>query len=71
MKQIIFVGLALIAVSAFHLIPAVRSGEIPSRWPVNPLTREAKPIQFRIAFGVFLAAGLAGLLIVMVAALKG
>lgn len=56
-----FLGLALIGVSAFHLVPALLTGRIPSKWPVYPLTREAKPVEYRITFGVFLIAGAVGL----------
>jgi hypothetical protein len=62
-----FTGLALLGVSAFHLIPAVLTGKIPSKWPVYPLTREAKPTEFRITFGVFLAAGMVGVAILLAA----
>lgn len=63
MTQTLFVGLGFMAVAAFHLVPALRTGEIPSRWPVYPLTREAKPVQYQVTFSVFLAVGLIGLII--------
>ena len=63
MTQILFVGLGFMAVAAFHLIPALRTGEIPSRWPVYPLTREAKPVQYQITFSVFIAIGFIGAVI--------
>lgn len=61
MREGVFIGLALVGVSAFHLIPAVLVGEIPARWPVKPLTRDGKPEQFWMTFSVFSAAGLVGL----------
>ena len=57
-------------VAAFHLVPAVLTGEIPSKWPVYPLTREAKPEQYRITFGVFLAAGAVGVAVTIAALLR-
>ncbi|MEP9359311.1 hypothetical protein [Sphingomonas sp. KR3-1] len=60
-----FVGLALIGVAAFHLVPAIATGTIPSNWPVRPLTGEAKPTQYRITFGVFAVAGLLGIALLL------
>lgn len=58
-----FVGLGLMVVSAFHLIPAILTGTIPSRWPVRPLTRDGKPEQFKATFRVFLCTGFVGTMI--------
>lgn len=61
MNSVEFVGLGLTAVAAFHLIPAITTGRIPSNWPVSPLTREAKPKEYRITFGVFALMGMIGI----------
>ena len=65
MQQSIFMGVSFIAVSAFHLIPAILSGEIPARWPVKPLTRSGKPKQFWATISVFAATGFVGLVMLL------
>jgi len=60
MDQQTFGGFALIGVAAFHLIPAWRTGEISSRWPYHPLTRETQPARFRRTVLVFSVAALIG-----------
>ena len=67
MNQGVFVGLGLIAVAAYHLLPAVLTRTIPSNWPIKPLSRDAKPEQYRITFGVFAITGLVGLGILLAA----
>lgn len=53
-------GVALIVVSLYHLIPAIGTGEIPARWPVAPLRKDNKPKEYQITFVVFSAALAAG-----------
>jgi hypothetical protein len=65
-----FVGLALVAVAAYHLIPAFTTGTIPTRRKGRPLRQAAKPEEYRITFGVFMAAAVVGLGILLAALLK-
>ena len=58
------VGLDLIAFSAFALVPAAYSGEIPSNWPFRPLTRAKRPISYRLTVIVCTIQGLIGLMLV-------
>lgn len=55
-----FVGIGLVAVGLFHIIPALVTGEIPARWPVAPLRKDNKPSEYNITFGVFAAAAIFG-----------
>lgn len=61
MNNVEFIGLGLTVVAAFHLIPAITTGRIPSNWPVSPLSREAKPLEYRITFNAFALAGIIGI----------
>ena len=65
MNQSVLIGLSLIAVAAFHLIPAYFTGEIPSRWPFYPLTRTSRPIRYRITIGTFVIGAVAGVCILV------
>jgi hypothetical protein len=56
-----FVGLGLIVVGLFHVLPGLVVGEIPARWPVSPLRRDNKPQEFAITLGVFIAAIILGI----------
>jgi hypothetical protein len=70
MTQVEFAGLGLVSVAAYHLIPAVMTGAIPTRWPFAPLRRNTKPDEFRITFGAFWIAGVIGLGLLLAAMLK-
>lgn len=65
MSQSVFIGAALIAVSAYHLIPAILTGEIPATWPVKPLTRSGKPKEFWVTFGAMVASGTIGAIMIL------
>ena len=69
-SQNVFLGVALIGVSALHLIPAMLTGEIPANWPIKPLTRSGKPQQFWITFSLFAAAAIVGTLLLLLAMLR-
>lgn len=60
MRESVFVGVALIAVSALHLVSAALAGELPATWPVKPLTRCAQPRQFWATSAIFTLAGVTG-----------
>ncbi|WP_133366413.1 hypothetical protein [Qipengyuania sediminis] len=60
----------MIGVSAYHVLPAVRHGFIPARWPVKPLTKNAKPREFNITLKVFYALGGLGLALLLMEAVR-
>jgi hypothetical protein len=61
------IGMALIAVAAYHLIPAVLTGEIPTTTSRRIRRSEA---EFRGACVVFSIAGLMGLSLVLASLLR-
>jgi len=58
-------GIALIVVSLYHLVPAITTGEIPARWPFAPLTKETRPQHYKITFAVFSIAAVAGVILLI------
>ncbi|WP_114229091.1 MULTISPECIES: hypothetical protein [Sphingomonas] len=71
MNQQVFVGAALIGVSAFHLIPAWLTGKIPSNWPFDDLTDEAQTFHYRSTVAVFSCVGIAGVIILAMKIVSG
>lgn len=65
-----FVGLGLVGVAAYHLIPALMTNTIPTTRRGRPLRSADKSSEYRITLGVFLAAGLLGTGILIAALLK-
>ena len=58
-------GIALIVVSLFHLIPAITTGEIPARWPFARLTKETQPRHYKITVAVLSIAAVAGAILLI------
>lgn len=58
------VGLALILVAAFHLVPAFTKGQIPKTMG-KPLSKAEHPTEFLITTCVFSAAALAGAMLII------
>ncbi len=58
-------GLALIAVARYHLVPALTSGTIQKTMG-KPLTRADDPTQFQVAIYVFSGAAIVGVVLVLV-----
>ena len=59
-----FIGLGLIVVGLFHVIPALVTGKIPARWPIAPLRKDNKPDQYKTTFAVFVTAIIGGAILV-------
>ena len=59
------IGVALIAVAAYHLVPALMRGRIP-RTGGRFFTRDERPTEFRITVWVFTGAAIIGLVLVVV-----
>ena len=70
MNQVEFAGLTLVGLAAYHLIPAVSTGTIPTRWPFKPLRRAENPEEYPTTFAVFWVAAVGGLGILLAALLK-
>jgi hypothetical protein len=65
-----FAGLALAAVGAFHLVPAVRAGTIPARWPVKPFRRSENPEAYWIGVAASAAMVTLGVIIAVIGAVQ-
>ena len=63
------VGLALILVAAFHLIPAALTGSIPTTTS-RRIRRDERPAEFRTTCFVFSTAAIVGLGLVIAALLR-
>ena len=63
------IGIALIAVAAYHLVPALMRGRMP-RTGARFFTRDERPTEFRITVGVFTAAAIIGLVLVVASLLR-
>ena len=53
MNQVEFAGLTLVGLAAYHLIPAVSTATISTRWPFKPLRRAESPEECQTTFAVF------------------
>jgi hypothetical protein len=70
MTRSVFAGLALAAVGAFHLVPAIWAGTIPARWPFKPFRRSEKPQFYWIGVAASAAMVVLGLVIAAIGAMR-